>query len=121
MDAIFVYGTLMRGESHHDLLAGASPMRILPARALGCMIRVGPYAAMVDGDDIIRGEYVEFESMDKLLPRLDEVEGDEYGRERIVVEVDGEGVKPAWVYRWRGTLQDGPRIESGDWRKYQGR
>lgn len=121
MDAIFVYGDLMRGQPHHGMLASAEPRRILPAKALGYLISVGSYAAMVDGDGIVHGEYIEFDHEDKLFPGLDAFEGEEYVRERIMVEVDGEGIKPAWTYRWQGTLQDGPLIESGDWRKYQER
>jgi len=119
MDAIFSYGTLMRGEPHHDMLAAASPARILPARILGFMISVGVYAAVVEGDGIIQGEYFEFEDISGLLPRLDAFEGEQYRREQVAVEVDGVGLRQAWVYRWTGTLQDGPRIPSGDWRTHQ--
>ena len=109
----------MWGESNHALLDGAVLMRVLPARAPGWMISLESYPGVVEGEGTIIGEYLEFDDLEGLLPRLDEFEGPDYCRRRVQVEVDGEGAKGAWIYHWRGTLQDGPRIESGDWRAHR--
>lgn len=120
MDAIFAYGTLMRGESRHPVLGSAGPVRIVAATAQGRMINIGPYPAVLEGDETVHGEYCEFEDMADLLPRLDGIEGSEYRRERVTVALDGGEEAEAWIYLWNGTLQDGPRIVSGSWRVHRG-
>ncbi|MBA3975673.1 MAG: hypothetical protein C0504_15820 [Candidatus Solibacter sp.] len=121
MDAIFAYGTLMRGESRHTVLASAGPVRIVAAAAQGMMINIGPYPAVLEGDVPVHGEYCEFEDLSELLPRLDGIEGSGYRRERVTVTLDGGGQAEAWIYLWNGTIQDGPRILSGSWRVHRGR
>lgn len=109
----------MRGESRHPVLAAAKPVRIVSATAEGMMISIGPYPAVLEGDETIHGEYYEFEDPAELLPRLDGIEGSDYRRERVGVTLgDGERAE-AWIYLWNGTLQDGPRIPSGDWRAHR--
>ncbi|MBE0658222.1 MAG: gamma-glutamylcyclotransferase [Bryobacteraceae bacterium] len=121
MDAIFAYGTLMRGESRHGVLAAAGPLRIVAATAQGRLINIGPYPAVLEGDETVHGEYCEFEDLSELLPRLDGIEGSDYRRERVRVVLDGGEEAEAWMYLWNGTLQDGPRIMTGSWRLHRGR
>lgn len=121
MDAIFAYGTLMRGESRHPVLASAGPVRIVAATAPGRMINIGPYPAVLEGDETVHGEYFEFEDLSELLPRLDGIEGAEYRRERVRVTIAGWEEREAWIYLWNGTLQDGPPIISGSWRVHRGK
>ena len=53
MDAIFAYGSLMWGESNHALLDGAVLIRVLPAKAPGWMISLGPYPGVVEGEGTV--------------------------------------------------------------------
>lgn len=116
--ALFVYGTLRRGELRAPLLARHRPRRWEPARVAGALVDLGEYPGLIDGDGEVRGELVELDDPADALAELDEVEeflG--YGRagslyRRVIVRADGV---PAWTYRWLGA--PGPRIASGDWRR----
>lgn len=119
---LFVYGTLMRGESRNALLGGRQS---LPARCRGTLLDLGPYPGLVEGKGRVQGEIVEVENaddMDKLLRHLDEVEGflghgvDGSDYERVLIEVDVGTLERrlAWTYRWLG--EPGQRIRSGSWR-----
>ena len=115
--ALFVYGTLMRGEVRERLLCQHAPRRWAPARARGRLLHLGAYPGLVDGDGEVRGELVELDDPGAALRELDDVEDFAgYGSSgslyrRVVIDVAGE---PAWTYRYLGA--DGAVIESGDWR-----
>lgn len=129
---LFVYGTLMRGESRQHFLRGST---VAPAQLDGmCLLDLAEYGdypgmrrvADVPSDACVHGELVELDGKEApaVLRRLDEVE-DFFGYddllsttprsmyERTLCEVGGE---LAWTYILRPGYE-GPRIDGGDWRR----
>ena len=88
---IFVYGTLQRGQCRERCWP-RPPLRVEPATTRGRLYDLGPYPAMVPGDDWIRGElwHLRPEDVPLTLETLDAVEGcvegtgDQY--RRVVIE-----------------------------------
>jgi gamma-glutamylcyclotransferase (GGCT)/AIG2-like uncharacterized protein YtfP len=143
---VFIYGTLLQGESRHVIIQDLSPISSGPATTakvvlldLGQfpgMILAGTGAGVVGGVDagvvaesVVKGELYTFSDMFTVLQYLDEIEG-YYGAgddgslfRRVVIEVDVEGEKIwAWAYFYNGTQGKNsawPVIESGDWRHHR--
>ena len=117
-DALFVYGTLMRGESRRSILERFDPIGTEPATISGRLLDLGAYPGLVEGEDVIAGELVRFETLESLLETLDDIEDFVgYGADgslfrRIVRSVGGD---PAWTYIYAG--EGRARIASGDWRR----
>jgi gamma-glutamylcyclotransferase (GGCT)/AIG2-like uncharacterized protein YtfP len=111
---VFVYGTLMRGEVNHGLLAGAALLG--PHRTAPCfgLLRVGAYPGAVRGGrGAIRGEVYRIDSAG--LRRLDHLE--EYPKlydRQLIPTPYGR----AWIYLYRGPRVDRPTIVGGDWRAF---
>lgn len=112
--AVFVYGTLLRGEVNHQLLEGASylgPHRTAPCFSLYLL---GAYPGAVRGGlTAIAGEVF---SVDRAgLRRLDRLE--DYPRlydRRLLRTPYG----PAWIYLYRGSVRSRALIPGGDWRRF---
>lgn len=104
---IFVYGTLKQGECRERCWP-FPPVRIEPGTIRGRLRDLGPYPALVAGDEVVRGELwtIAPEQLAETLRVLDEIEGIVDGSddmyERIVVDVrlDDGRVVPAYVYRY---------------------
>ncbi|MEE4544412.1 gamma-glutamylcyclotransferase family protein [Streptomyces sp. V4-01] len=127
----FVYGTLLRGQRNHALLAGR--VRSWTAAVLpGALLFDGPGYPFAVADPAgrgrVRGELVGIaeESYDLVLADLDRLEtyvpgapGNLY--ERVRRAVTGErGAQEAWVYLANEPLAaqllaHGRRIDGGDW------
>ncbi len=129
MDKLFVYGTLMRQQSRHHLVADRLKA-LCPARCEGVLLDMGAYPAMIDAEDPsregpswVQGELLLVEDLDSLLPLLDRVEGCAprgesdglYRRERVTVQV-GTLQHEAWTYLLCEGVRRGPLIPSGAWR-----
>ena len=122
---VFVYGTLMEGESNHHLLAHAKKIE-KRAATNGFLVDTGNgYPALVEtGDKVTYGEVYQIEESD--LPSLDELEG--YSGpgnltnlyERKVQLVKGESGREyaAIVYVFQTDRGMMP-IAGNDWRKRQ--
>lgn len=114
MTLVFVYGTLLRGERNHALLATASfagDSSTLPAFDL---VDLGTYPALVEGGrEAVPGEVWEIDAA--TLARLDELEEVPtlYERKRIPLE-DGRVVE-SYVMP-SGRTAGAKRIPGGDWR-----
>lgn len=118
---IFVYGTLLRGESRASILTGV----IRPASTTGTLVDLGSFPALILTDEgRVEGEYVVPEDLAGTLEQLDMIEGaapncgtDGFYR-RTVLSVEVEGVqRSAWAYVQNDQQAgDLPRIESGSWR-----
>ncbi len=116
---IFVYGTLMTGESAHPLLAcsleSVEPASLAPA----ALLSLGAYPMLVDGAGTVRGELCRISpgAYAEMLTRLDRYEGPQYARELRTVHVAGDDdAVEAWVYVGRETPRSATPWPSGDWR-----
>jgi gamma-glutamylcyclotransferase (GGCT)/AIG2-like uncharacterized protein YtfP len=120
---VFVYGTLRRGEAAAHHLPVTSRVTVHEARAKGRLLHLGEYPGLVRGRSWVRGEVHRYESLERVLPSVDEYEDFRgYGRSdnlyrRVVDEVLTEDASElAWVYRYLGDPHAHPEIEGGDWR-----
>lgn len=120
---VFVYGTLRRGGSNHFRMAGAEFLTSGTIR--GWMYRIDWYPGLVldSAGAEIHGEV--YAVGPELLSVLDvfegvsvgEVEGSEYRRvETTVMQQDSQTLS-AWVWEWRGPVNERQRVSGGDWLK----
>ncbi len=112
--AVFVYGTLMRGEGNHDLLARArflGPARTQPGYALHDL---GSFPGLVaGGDHAVEGE-VYIVGPDTLA-RLDQLEGHPRFYQRAPIAL-GDGTTVETYLLPRDRVEGRPVIASGSWR-----
>lgn len=117
---VFVYGTLLAGESNHALLATArliAAARTAPAFSLHDL---GSFPGLVaahhgGGGSVVVGEVYEVDA--PTLVALDHLEDHPRFYQRQVITLDG-GLQ-AWTYLLvAAQVTVCPRIESGDWRSY---
>jgi gamma-glutamylcyclotransferase (GGCT)/AIG2-like uncharacterized protein YtfP len=102
--AVFVYGTLKRGEAR-EMCWPRRPQAVDRATVHGTLYDLGPYPALAAGSDRVGGELWRFsvDDMAATLAALDEVEGysgsegDLYRRGVIECET-AEGTSRAWTY-----------------------
>ena len=109
---VFVYGTLLRGELNHGLLAGAVYLGAHRTEPCFTLYTLGGYPGLVAaGTTAVSGEVYRVSDAGLLL--LDQLEGYPrlYGR-RLIPTPFGR----SWVYVYRGAVRDRPVIHSGDWR-----
>jgi len=109
--AVFVYGTLRRGEANHHWLGNAPLLGQHRTAARYTLLDLGPYpAAIATGNTAIVGELYGLDN--GLLARLDELEDypREYTRARIPVPQGS-----AWMYLYRLPPADAVIILGGDW------
>jgi len=133
VQGVFVYGTLMRGESRHHAIRQHRPSELRQAHAPGRLHATSSDYPMLDvhehdEGDVVRGEYAAFADIGPVLETLDEIEefsgyvneGNEYLR--TMVEVDaGHGAKRlAWTYVAADRSRMADRIVSGCWRTHRG-
>lgn len=131
LDAVFVYGTLLRGECRRAVIDAYPSARTLPARARGRLFDLGAYPGMVpapiDRGAWVHGELVRCTSIEALLEELDGIEGfNGYGtpdslfeRRLVTVTIDGTQPQMAWTYILGATNPAGPPVPSGDWRSHR--
>ena len=129
LNALFIYGTLMRGELRHSAIRAHHPEYVLPARVPGRLFDLGSFPGLVpDSGGIVDGELVGFGNIERVLREVDQIESfhgwgaEENLYRRIVLDAEvGEGrVRPAWTYEYQGEAF-GTAIERGSWRKHKGR
>jgi gamma-glutamylcyclotransferase (GGCT)/AIG2-like uncharacterized protein YtfP len=118
--AIFVYGTLQRGGEREGCWPRA-PLRIAPARLRGALYDLGPYPALLPGDDWVQGELWEIanDDWDVTLQVLDEVEGyarqsdDLYVRQLGSCVDEQEVARSAYVYLYAdaAALTEAQRVQ----------
>lgn len=110
---VFVYGTLLRGELNHGLLAGGVFVGAHRTAPCFTLYALSGYPGLVaGGTTAVSGEV--YRINDAGLRLLDQLEGYPrlYGR-RLMRTPFGR----AWVYHYRGAVTDRPVIRSGDWRE----
>ena len=121
---VFFYGTLMCGFSLRRRSDIESFLRFSGRGSVqGVLYDLGSYPGMVAGQGTVVGELYEILQADRLLPKLDAIEGyypnapdkSSYLRRRSRVRhFDGVNVS-SWVYVFNGTLEKASRILSGDY------
>ncbi len=105
--AIFVYGTLQRGEVREQYWP-RKPLRIECAPLRGQRRDLGDYPALIAGEDVILGELWSFmeSDVDATLSVLDEIEwygqddDDLYVREIVACRTLSGEERPAFTYRY---------------------
>lgn len=111
---LFVYGTLMRGERAHPLLAGAPLVGEAATEPAFDLVDLGDFPALVAGGATsVRGEL--YRVSPAQLAALDDYEGHPGFYRRTPIRLIGGGRAHAYVL---GRERSGahPRIASGDWR-----
>jgi len=116
-DLLFVYGTLMRGfPLHHVLATGAE--WVGAGSIAGRLVDLGQYpAAVPDGAGRAQGEVYRVACPD-LWRVLDYAEGPQYDRRETAVRLADGRTASAFVYWYRGPLDRGVPIVSGDYRAH---
>lgn len=133
VEGVFVYGTLMRGESRHEAIRRHAPSATLLARGPGRLHETTADYPMLDvgeheAGDVVHGEYVGFADTAPVLETLDEIEefagytseGNEYLRTLVEIDTGHSTKRLAWTYIAANRLMIGERIESGCWRTHRG-
>ena len=126
IENIFVYGTLMKGESRHPTLSEYSIGEGRLASTDGMLIDLDDYPGMLTGKEgTVYGEVYQIDQMFPTLKTLDTIEGF-YGYEstdslftRTIVQIKTErGQEWAWTYAYNNHDEENVHvIESGNWKK----
>jgi gamma-glutamylcyclotransferase (GGCT)/AIG2-like uncharacterized protein YtfP len=132
VDSVFVYGTLMRGESRHRAIEQHKPAELGEAQASGRLHATPEDYPMLDvhGDEpagVVRGEFARFSDTGPVLETLDAVEafhgyarhGHEYVRTLLEVESVRGTRHLAWTYVAGDRSMMGECIDSGCWRSHR--
>jgi gamma-glutamylcyclotransferase (GGCT)/AIG2-like uncharacterized protein YtfP len=116
---IFVYGTLMRGGSHGELLSRRDLRLLGPARCQGSLFDLGDYPGLLPGArSWVAGELYRCEAVQHILGVLDALEM-ESPLKRKVIEVSwANGPTEAWAYVLTGPLQGAEPIRGGSYRAH---
>ncbi len=129
--AFFVYGTLMRGECNHAVVArhGLESVRAAWVQGVlfdtGCgypALRLHGGGARVQGEVIVPGDVAAaMRSMDDLEGYFGPGEADNlYERRLVEVTLEDGGTCQAWTYEYAQDLPPQARIGSGCWRDVSG-
>lgn len=117
---VFVYGTLLRGESNHGLLDEAEFLGEATTSDEYVLVDLGPYPAIVPADEAhatrITGEVYAVD--DAGLVELDHLEDAPRLYQRVEASFgwnDQSGGGRAWIYV-HPAVDGRPTIPSGDWR-----
>lgn len=117
MTRVFVYGSLLRGETNHRLLASARFVTVARTRPEFTLHDLGAFPGLVAGGATsVVGEVYEVDGPTRV--RLDRLEGHPqlYRRELIELVTDHGGLT-AHVYVYVSSLGRAQAICSGDWRQ----
>jgi gamma-glutamylaminecyclotransferase len=113
---LFVYGTLLRGQSNHHYLENSKFLGE-DAIANACLIDLGEYPMLIPGTDRVEGEVYQIDAV--TLASLDELEECPivYYRELVTLLSD----RATFVYWGRSLYAAGhPIITGGSWRRHCG-
>jgi gamma-glutamylcyclotransferase (GGCT)/AIG2-like uncharacterized protein YtfP len=113
---VFVYGTLLSGQSNHHWLGDAE---FLGEDAIdgACLIDLGEYPMLRPGTDRILGEV--YQVSDEVLANLDELEEHPIVYQRAIVTLVSD--RQAWVYWGQAAYAlDYPVITDSSWRSHFG-
>ena len=119
---IFLYGTLMRGQPAHRVLAGRATF-VDDATIAGTLLALGRFPGVVAGRGRVRGEVWRLEAPE-VLQTLDDYEGYNFERRTAVATLASGRRVRAWLYRYRGPRTRAEKmvvIPEGDWRRHRWR
>ncbi len=123
-DTIFTYGTLMKGERSHDLLAPRVRRTHGAARvANATLVQIDWYPGLVLSDSgTVHGELYGVDDITATLEELDsyedftgyDIDGSLYRRSLITAATSG-GPVLAWTYVFLGNAAEFPLVSAGRW------
>lgn len=113
---LFVYGTLMRGEHHHDTMAGAEFIAEAQTLAEYELLLIDYFPALVPGgEQAVRGELYSVDAA--TLARLDALEEVPHYYVRERVQLAGGGSAETYVMPRERVGVEAKRIASGSFRE----
>ena len=132
LDALFTYGTLMRGEKRHSCIANyehdsSNVSFALMGTVNGKLTTNGNFPGLNQKyEETTQGDFLRFSNIAEVLVTTDPIEGfDGFGANnnffrRTIAEVNTNGNKPelAWIYVHEADL--GFDMKLNDWRAYNG-
>lgn len=127
---IFFYGTLMSGFDLRRRAAIEPFVRFVgPGVVRAALFDLGPYPAAIRAEGTVRGELYAVTCADRLMPRVDAIEGcvpgdvlrSQYVREAVEVRLDRGPRRRAWIYFYARPLGDAAWIPGGDYRAHLAR
>lgn len=122
--SVFVYGTLRKWGSRHDLITRYDPYEsVEKCKTNALMMDYDQFPGLVPGDKVIYGEIYSYYNPSRPLEHLDFIEGHQNWCspkclfQRRIVTIDAQDKQRfAWTYmicNW-----DAPLVESGDWMEH---
>ena len=127
---ILFYGTLMSGFGLRRRAAIEPFVRFVgPGVVRAALFDLGPYPAAIRAEGTVRGELYAVIRADRLMPRVDAIEGcvpgdvlrSQYVREAVEVRLDRGPPQRAWIYFYAWPLGDAAWIPGGDYRAHLAR
>ena len=117
---IFVYGTLMRGMAHEDLLAGRRDAKLLgPAVTRGALWDLGDHPGLTIGGKLsVAGELYRSDGMADILRRLDPFETEACFERRLIQVLCRRRTSRAWAYIYMGDITAARPIRGGSWKAH---
>ena len=117
-DLVFVYGTLMRGQSrHHEMEDGCH--FVCNGNTQGDLYRVSDYPGIVNGKGTVKGELYRTSDAFEVMQRLDWVEGvcgDRPLFNRVIRKIEtAQGELWAYSYNYNRVADEAQLISSGEW------
>lgn len=119
VDRLFVYGTLLRGEPAHPMLAPFA-RAIAAASVRGTLVQLPEgYPVITPSTGTVWGELIWLSKANTAFAMLDEYEGDQYARVLLPVDPLTGSADTAWCYVARDPelLSKGSPIIGGSWRQ----
>ena len=128
LDSLFVYGSLMRGESRYSALSSKQIHSVVSGHIFGSLTTNGKFPGLdlrVEGN-FTKGEFFTFDNFSEVISETDKIEGfysfgdprNLFRRTCVLVDVGSFSQKLAWVYVYDGSL--GASVFRNDWRLYTG-
>jgi gamma-glutamylcyclotransferase (GGCT)/AIG2-like uncharacterized protein YtfP len=108
MEYIFVYGLF---RDHSKRLLGDSPIYCGKSFVKGKLYKVNEFypGFIRDGNSKVWGDVYIVDPIN--FPQMDEYEGEEYIRKKIITSTDIE----CWIYEYQFDVTNFKQIECGDW------
>ena len=116
---LFVYGTLMPGESNYGLIE-RHVRSARPGSIEGVLVDLGAFPALIAGDGIVRGVVLELDT--EAMAITDRLEGFHLGddhslyvRKEIMAQLDDGKQITAWIYEFcdARNIEDRPKLVTG--------